>query len=173
MRQAHLRDAVALINYFVYLEEVLKVSKTLITEAAGANKLLQFRQELKDFVCPSFATISSSGANGAIIHYKPPEVGSKGISIDEMYLLDSGGQFRLDAYPRLRRIQLLCPRPCVRVPRKLDPRYHDQPNVISVSFVDGCIPPSAENLYKCLLPMQEYECTSLSNDGFQNFNCFP
>jgi Xaa-Pro aminopeptidase len=49
---------------------------------------------LKDFVGPSFDTISSTGSNGAIIHYKPPEVGSKPIDVDAMYLLDSGGQFK-------------------------------------------------------------------------------
>jgi Xaa-Pro aminopeptidase len=46
------------------------------------------------FVTPSFETISSSGANGAIIHYKPPDVGSKPITAHEIHLLDSGGQYR-------------------------------------------------------------------------------
>ena len=52
------------------------------------------RSQLKDFVGPSFDTISSTGSNGAIIHYKPPDVGSKPIDVDAMYLLDSGGQFK-------------------------------------------------------------------------------
>jgi Xaa-Pro aminopeptidase len=42
---------------------------------------------------PSFDTISSSGANGAIIHYKPEKTSCSIISKDQVYLCDSGGQF--------------------------------------------------------------------------------
>jgi hypothetical protein len=65
-----------------------------VSEAEGAAKLLSFRQQLTGFVGPSFDTISSTGANGAVIHYKPPDVGSKPIDVDAMYLCDSGGQFK-------------------------------------------------------------------------------
>jgi Xaa-Pro aminopeptidase len=42
---------------------------------------------------PSFDTISSSGPNGAIIHYKPEKDSCSIISKDQVYLCDSGGQF--------------------------------------------------------------------------------
>jgi Xaa-Pro aminopeptidase len=42
----------------------------------------------------SFDTISGSGSNGAIIHYKPEPETCAMISTKEMYLLDSGGQYR-------------------------------------------------------------------------------
>jgi hypothetical protein len=70
------------------------VRKAVVSEAEGAAKLLSFRQQLTGFVGPSFDTISSTGANGAVIHYKPPDVGSKPIDVDAMYLCDSGGQFK-------------------------------------------------------------------------------
>ena len=41
----------------------------------------------------SFPSISSSGANGAIIHYRPTNLTDKAITTDEMYLLDSGAQY--------------------------------------------------------------------------------
>lgn len=41
----------------------------------------------------SFETISSTGANAAVIHYSPPEKGSKVIEKKQMYLCDSGGQY--------------------------------------------------------------------------------
>lgn len=41
----------------------------------------------------SFETISSTGANAAVIHYSPPEQGSKAIEKKQMYLCDSGGQY--------------------------------------------------------------------------------
>lgn len=41
----------------------------------------------------SFDAISSIGANGAIIHYKPEEDTAHALNNDEIYLLDSGGQY--------------------------------------------------------------------------------
>lgn len=41
----------------------------------------------------SFSTISSSGPNGSIIHYHPEESTNRQITIDEMYLCDSGAQY--------------------------------------------------------------------------------
>ena len=93
-RQCHKRDAAALIRYFDWLENELvnKKNKT-ISEAAAADRLEQFRNELSDFVGLSFDTISSTGANGAIIHYKPEHGDCANIDVDKMYLCDSGGQY--------------------------------------------------------------------------------
>lgn len=52
-----------------------------------------FRQ-MEDFVGLSFTTISSAGPNGAIIHYKPSEENDRVITPEELYLCDSGAQFR-------------------------------------------------------------------------------
>lgn len=52
-----------------------------------------FRQQSL-YVSPSFPTISSSGPNGAIIHYQPSKESSRQLSLDEPYLCDSGCQFR-------------------------------------------------------------------------------
>lgn len=41
----------------------------------------------------SFPTISSSGPNGAIIHYQPKIKTARPLSVDELYLCDSGGQY--------------------------------------------------------------------------------
>jgi len=49
----------------------------------------------EDFVGPSFETISSSGPNGGIIHYAPTPETDRKLSVNEMYLCDSGGQFLL------------------------------------------------------------------------------
>jgi Xaa-Pro aminopeptidase len=42
----------------------------------------------------SFDTISGSGPNGAIIHYKPERDQCAIIRLDQMYLCDSGGQYK-------------------------------------------------------------------------------
>lgn len=46
-----------------------------------------------DYIGDSFKTISSSGFNGAIIHYAPSEETDRPINVNEMYLCDSGGQY--------------------------------------------------------------------------------
>lgn len=54
---------------------------------------LIFPRELEHFKGLSFDTISSTGPNAAIIHYKPSPTDSAIIKTDEVYLCDSGGQF--------------------------------------------------------------------------------
>ncbi|CAG7833794.1 unnamed protein product [Allacma fusca] len=49
--------------------------------------------EQPDFAGLSFTTISSSGPNGAIIHYKPSPESDRPLSLNEIYLVDSGGQY--------------------------------------------------------------------------------
>jgi Xaa-Pro aminopeptidase len=41
----------------------------------------------------SFPSISSSGPNGAIIHYDPSPASDRPLSLNEIYLIDSGGQY--------------------------------------------------------------------------------
>ncbi|WFD41912.1 Xaa-Pro aminopeptidase [Malassezia psittaci] len=91
-REAHLRDGAALVSYFAWLEEALGQGQN-ISETQGANKLTEFRQKQSEFQGLSFTTISSTGANGAIIHYSPPEEGSPMIDPDSLYLCDSGAHF--------------------------------------------------------------------------------
>ncbi|CAI2192755.1 17425_t:CDS:2, partial [Funneliformis geosporum] len=93
IRQCHLRDAAAVINYFSWLEEQFATGKEL-SEIDGADRLEKYRAEQEDFVGLSFDTISASGPNGAIIHYKPePETCAK-IDPKLLYLCDSGGQYK-------------------------------------------------------------------------------
>ena len=42
----------------------------------------------------SFPTISSSGPNGAVIHYRPLPETARPLSMQELYLCDSGGQYK-------------------------------------------------------------------------------
>jgi len=48
---------------------------------------------LPNYVSLSFPTISSSGPNGAVIHYRPEAKTARILSVDELYLCDSGGQY--------------------------------------------------------------------------------
>ena len=94
-RRCHIRDAAALCNFFGWLENELTGKKsTSVTECQAADKLRAFRAEQADFVDLSFDTISSAGPNAAIIHYKPEPDTCARITTDQIFLLDSGGQYR-------------------------------------------------------------------------------
>jgi Xaa-Pro aminopeptidase len=71
MRHAHVKDAVAMVNFLQWIEEQLVgLKRTDLTECSVADKLESFRAEQHDFVGLSFETIAGAGPNGAIIHYK-------------------------------------------------------------------------------------------------------
>ncbi|GMK58907.1 hypothetical protein CspeluHIS016_0603490 [Cutaneotrichosporon spelunceum] len=91
-RRAHIRDGAALCRYFAWLEEVLGKGEQW-NEFDAATQLENFRRENKLFMGLSFDTISSTGANGAIIHYSASETDSAIIDPTKMYLCDSGGQY--------------------------------------------------------------------------------
>lgn len=92
MKNCHVRDGVALVQYFAWLEnEVL--NKRSVTEISGADKLEEFRSKNEHFMGLSFDTINGSGPNGSIIHYKAKNETNREITDREMYLCDSGAQY--------------------------------------------------------------------------------
>uniref|UniRef100_A0A8C1RDZ8 Xaa-Pro aminopeptidase 1 n=1 Tax=Cyprinus carpio TaxID=7962 RepID=A0A8C1RDZ8_CYPCA len=64
-----------------------------VTEISVADKAEELRSQQKDFVGLSFPTISSVGPNGAIIHYRPLPETNRTLSLNEVYLIDSGAQY--------------------------------------------------------------------------------
>ncbi|KAF9869359.1 metallopeptidase family M24 [Colletotrichum karsti] len=93
MRACHIRDGAALIEYFAWLEDQLVAKKVVLDEVQAADKLEQIRAKHKDYVGLSFDTISSTGANAAVIHYKPERGACSVIDPNAIYLCDSGAQF--------------------------------------------------------------------------------
>ncbi|ALE03632.1 aminopeptidase P family protein [Bartonella ancashensis] len=94
-RKAHLRDGLALIRFFSWLD---KQKPGTISEILAAQKLEKLRVvtakemevKLEDL---SFDTISATGANGAIIHYRVTTETNKMLNTGDLYLIDSGGQY--------------------------------------------------------------------------------
>jgi Xaa-Pro aminopeptidase len=93
MRQCHIRDGAALIEYFSWLEDQLNAQKVELDEVTAADKLEEMRSKHKHFVGLSFDTISSTGANAAVIHYKPERGNCSIIDPKAIYLCDSGAQY--------------------------------------------------------------------------------
>ena len=89
MRAAHARDAVAMCRFLHWVHD----HGTSVTEMAAADKLLAFRREVPLFRGESFPAISGAGEHGAIIHYRVTPETDRPIRPNEVYLIDSGGQY--------------------------------------------------------------------------------
>jgi Xaa-Pro aminopeptidase len=80
--------------------------KKKITEISAAQRLLSFRKKNKDFNFLSFPTISGTGPNGAIIHYKATKESNRVLKKGDIYLVDSGGQYNYGTTDVTRTISL-------------------------------------------------------------------
>ena len=92
MRQCHVRDGAALCEYFSWLEQQLDQGVKL-DEVDASDKLELIRSKNDLFMGLSFDTISSTGPNAAIIHYKAEKGHCSVIDPKAIYLCDSGAQY--------------------------------------------------------------------------------
>lgn len=90
-RAAHLRDAVAMVTFLSWLADAAPTGQE--TEISAAEKLLACRAAQSLFKGESFPAISGAGENGAIIHYRATAESHRQIKANEVYLIDSGGQY--------------------------------------------------------------------------------
>jgi len=90
--EAGKKDAAAICSYFAWLEAQL-AAKTAVTEAQGADEIGRRRKCMQNCIGDSFPTISSTGANAAVIHYHAEHGSCAAIDPDSIYLCDTGGQY--------------------------------------------------------------------------------
>ena len=81
-------------------------AKKRITEISASKKLFEFRKKNKNFKFLSFPTISGSGSNGAIIHYKASKKTNRKLRKGDIYLVDSGGQYEFGTTDVTRTVSL-------------------------------------------------------------------
>ena len=91
MIKTHIIDGVALTKFIYWLKNKKQLN---ITEVDAQNKLEKFRKLNSKYLFPSFQTISGSGKNGAIVHYRARKNNTKLLKKDEIFLCDSGGQYK-------------------------------------------------------------------------------
>tara|TARA_B100000900_G_scaffold294082_1_gene252857 strand:- start:859 stop:2580 length:1722 start_codon:yes stop_codon:yes gene_type:complete len=91
MKNAHIADGVALTKFIHWIK---KINKKKITEVEAQNKLEKFRKRNKNYLYPSFNTIAGSGKNGAIVHYRATKKNCRVIQTNDIFLCDSGGQYK-------------------------------------------------------------------------------
>ena len=91
MINSHILDGVALTKFIYWIKNI---NKKNITEVDAQIKLEQFRKKNKNYLYPSFDTIAGSGENGAIVHYRAKKGNCKFIKKNDIFLCDSGGQYK-------------------------------------------------------------------------------
>jgi Xaa-Pro aminopeptidase len=102
--KSHIEDGAALTKFLIWLKKNYK--KKNINEMSAQEKLLEFRKKNKNFKFLSFPTISGSGPNGAIIHYKATKKSNRKLQKGDIYLVDSGGQYSFGTTDVTRTISL-------------------------------------------------------------------
>jgi Xaa-Pro aminopeptidase len=91
-RVAHVRDGAAVVRFLAWLDRAIAAGAT-IDEIGAVRELESQRagsQALREI---SFDTISGSGPNGAIVHYRVTEATNRTLKTGELFLLDSGAQY--------------------------------------------------------------------------------
>ena len=91
IRNAMIKDAVALTRLFRWLEKT--VEERGIPETEVAEVLANFRKAQGDYHGESFDAIVGYKGNGAIVHYRAEKETCATIEKDGVLLLDSGGQY--------------------------------------------------------------------------------
>ena len=104
IKKIHEYDGAALTKFLFWIQKNYKKKK--ITELTAQKKLLSFKKKFKQFKSLSFPTISSTGSNGAIVHYNASKKTDKVLKNGNIYLVDSGGQYHFGTTDVTRTISL-------------------------------------------------------------------
>ena len=107
MINAHIEDGAALTKFIYWIKNV---NKKPINEVQAQNKLESFRKLNKNYLYPSFDTIAGAGKNGAIVHYRANKKNCKNIKKQDIFLCDSGGQYKYGTTDVTRTICFLKPK---------------------------------------------------------------
>ncbi|MDX2202071.1 MAG: aminopeptidase P family protein [Hyphomicrobiaceae bacterium] len=90
-RAAHKRDGAAVARFLAWLDR--EAPSPQVDEIAACRRLEEVRAETQALKEISFDTISGSGANGAIVHYRVTTASNRRLKSGELFLLDSGAQY--------------------------------------------------------------------------------
>ena len=90
-RAAQARDGAALTRFLHWIS--VEAPNGDVDELKAVDRLQRFRLECGDLRDTSFDTISGSGPNGAIVHYRVSEETNRPLEMNSLYLVDSGGQY--------------------------------------------------------------------------------
>jgi Xaa-Pro aminopeptidase len=90
-RAAHIRDGAAVVRFLSWFDS--RAGDGTLTEINAVAALESFRRDtglLKDI---SFPTIAGAGPDGAVVHYRVTTATNRAIATNDLFLIDSGGQY--------------------------------------------------------------------------------
>lgn len=90
-RAAHMRDGASVVRFLAWLDGAAAAGG--LSEIAAVEALEDFRAAGGDLRDVSFPTISGSGPNGAIVHYRVTRASDRTVRAGELFLIDSGAQY--------------------------------------------------------------------------------
>jgi Xaa-Pro aminopeptidase len=88
---AQRRDGAAVVRFLAWFER--EAPRGALTEIDAVAALETFRRDTGALKDVSFPTISGAGPNGAIVHYRVTRGSNRRIAANELFLIDSGGQY--------------------------------------------------------------------------------
>jgi Xaa-Pro aminopeptidase len=91
-RTAHHRDALALTRFLAWVDR--EAPSGALTEIDAVEALETFRRQTGALKDVSFPTISGTGPNGAIVHYRVTRKSNRRIAPGDLLLIDSGAQYQ-------------------------------------------------------------------------------
>lgn len=135
IRAAHLRDGVAVARFLAWLDRQPSGS---LDEIGAATKLEAIRaatakEHDRELIDISFDTISGSGPNGAIIHYRVDTASNRKLDANSVFLIDSGAQYRDGTTDITRTVALGTPPPLARTDYTLVLKGH-------IAIATACFP---------------------------------
>jgi Xaa-Pro aminopeptidase len=90
-KAAQARDGAVIARFLKWIDDEAPGGE--VDEIGASDKLEALRRENPELRDLSFDSISGSGPNGAIVHYKSSEKTNRKLQAGELYLIDSGGQY--------------------------------------------------------------------------------
>jgi Xaa-Pro aminopeptidase len=103
IRAAHVRDGAAVVRFLAWFAEAAPGGHDEWTVAA---KLAEMRAGGEHYRGPSFHTISAFGPSAALPHYRASKETALPLGQDNLYLVDSGGQY-LDGTTDITRVTVI------------------------------------------------------------------
>ncbi len=91
MRKAHIRDGAALTRFLAWVAR--EAPKEHLTEIEAAEALEGYRRQTGSLSDLSFDSISGAAPHAAIPHYRVSRSSNRKINRNEIFLIDSGGQY--------------------------------------------------------------------------------
>ena len=103
IRAAHVRDGAAVLRFLAWFNDNAPGGHD---EWSVSEKLAEFRAGGESYRGPSFHTISAFGPSAALPHYRASKESALPLGNDNLYLVDSGGQY-LDGTTDITRVTVI------------------------------------------------------------------